>query len=80
MIVQEFFSLSGEFEKRVKKMNLDPKYEQELIAMFNQASGEDPCGVCGSKGTCENYKWHKKYLNTEDAQKSDSCSSCGCCP
>jgi hypothetical protein len=57
--------LSGEFEKRVKKLNLDPKYEKQLIDMFNDATGEDPCMACGSRDGCENFKWHKKWLNTE---------------
>jgi hypothetical protein len=71
--------VSGEFEKKVKKLNLDPKFEKEVLAMFDQASSEDPCMSCESKGGCENFKWHKKYLNT--GEKGDGCSSCGdCCP
>lgn len=63
--------LTGEFEKQVKKLNLDPKFEKVLIDMFNKASSEDPCVSCESKGDCENFKWHKKWLNTD---------SCNCCP
>lgn len=57
--------VSGEFEQRVKKLGLDPKYEQELIDMFNSASSEDPCMSCESKEGCENFKWHKKWLGTD---------------
>lgn len=71
--------MSGEFEKKIKKMNLDPKFEKELLAMFNQASSEDPCINCASKEGCENFKWHKKYLNTGD--EPSGCTDCnGCCP
>jgi hypothetical protein len=70
MIFEEFCSLSGEFEKQVKKLGLDPVFEKKLLEMFNEASDEDPCGKCGSKEGCENFKWHKKWLNT------DGCNSC----
>lgn len=65
--------LVGEFEKRVKELKLDPKFEKTILDMFNEASNEDPCMKCGSKEGCENFKWHKKYLNT------DQCG-CECCP
>jgi len=67
--------LTGEFEERVKKLKLDPKFEKYLLDMFDEASNEDPCMKCASKGDCDNFKWHKKYLNTE----GDNCS-CNCCP
>ena len=60
--------LPGEFEKQVKKLNLNPEAEKELIDMLNKATNEDPCMCCESKEGCENFKWHKKWLN------SDSCS------
>jgi len=63
--------LTGEFEKQVKKLHLDPKAEKELIDMLNNATSEDPCMSCESKGGCENFKWHKKWLNT---------NNCNCCP
>jgi len=63
--------LTGEFEKKVKKLNLDPVFEKTLIDMFKEASNEDPCMACDSKEGCENFKWHKKWLNTD---------SCNCCP
>jgi hypothetical protein len=63
--------LTGEFEKKVKKLNLDPVFEKTLIDMFNEASNEDPCMACNSKEGCENFKWHKKWLNTD---------SCSCSP
>ena len=62
--------LSGEFEKQVKKLNLDPKLEKELIELLSKATSEDPCMGCESKESCENFKWHKKWL------KTDSCNSC----
>ncbi|MGD6934199.1 MAG: hypothetical protein ACQCN5_08340 [Candidatus Bathyarchaeia archaeon] len=66
--------MTGEFEDRVKKLKLDPKFEKYLLDMFEEASNEDPCASCGSNGTCENFKWHKKYLNV------DKKGSCNCCP
>jgi hypothetical protein len=63
--------LTGEFEKHIKKLKLDPKVEKELIDMLNKATSEDPCIQCESHIDCENFKWHKKYLNTDQ---------CGCCP
>ena len=63
--------MPGEFEKQVKKLGLDPKAEKELIDILNKATSEDPCMACGSKEGCENFKWHKKYLNTD---------TCGGCP
>jgi len=60
--------LTGEFEKQVKKLHLDPKAEKELIDMLNNATSEDPCMSCESKGGCENFKWHKKWLNTNDSK------------
>jgi len=63
--------LTGEFEKQVKKLHLDPKAEKELIDILNNATSEDPCMSCESKGGCENFKWHKKWLNTNDNN---------CCP
>ncbi|MCW4025432.1 MAG: hypothetical protein NWF01_10435 [Candidatus Bathyarchaeota archaeon] len=62
--------MSGEFEKQVKKLKLDPVFEQKLLEMFNEASNEDPCASCESREGCENFKWHKKWLNT------DRCNSC----
>lgn len=62
--------MTGEFEKKVKKLNLDPVFEKTLIDMFNEASNEDPCMACDSKEGCENFKWHKKWLNPE------GCSGC----
>jgi hypothetical protein len=66
----DFVRLTGEFEKKVKALNLDTKFEKELIAMFNQASSEDPCASCESKDGCENFKWHKKYLNADNCNCS----------
>ncbi|MCW3999729.1 MAG: hypothetical protein NWE93_05780 [Candidatus Bathyarchaeota archaeon] len=60
--------MTGEFEKKVKQLNLAPQFEKYLIDMINQATQEDPCMKCESKEGCENFKWHKKYLN------ADSCS------
>jgi hypothetical protein len=57
--------MTNEFEKQIKKLNLDPKAEKELIDMLNKAVNEDPCMVCESKEGCENFKWHKKWLNTD---------------
>jgi hypothetical protein len=57
--------LTGEFEKQVKKLGLNLKAEKELIELINKASIEDPCTVCESKDGCENFKWHKKWLNTK---------------
>ena len=65
-IVKEFVTLSGEFEKQVKKLKLDPEAEKELIDMLKKATSEDPCMCCESKGGCENFKWHKKWLNTDN--------------
>jgi hypothetical protein len=65
--------LTGEFEKKIKKLNLDPKFEKTIIDMFNEASSEDPCMHCDSKEGCDNYKWHKKWLNIDG-------ESCGCNP
>ena len=56
--------MTGEFEKQVKKLCLDPKAEKELIEMINKATSEDQCMCCESKEGCENFKWHKKWLNT----------------
>ncbi len=56
--------MTGEFEKQVKKLCLDPKAEKELIDMINKATSEDQCMCCDSKEGCENFKWHKKWLNT----------------
>ena len=67
---KEFLYLVGEFEKQVKKLCLDPKTEKELIDLLNKATSEDPCMSCESKGGCENFKWHKKWLNT------NNCNSC----
>jgi len=63
--------LPGEFEKQVKKLGLDPQTEKELIDILNKATNEDPCMECESKETCENFKWHKKWLNTDNYN---------CCP
>jgi hypothetical protein len=63
--------LIGEFEKHIKKLKLDPKAEKELIEMLNKATSEDPCIACESKDGCNNFKWHKKWLNTEN---------CNCTP
>jgi len=65
--------LTGEFEKRIKDLKLDPKFEKTILDMFKEASSEDPCMKCGSKEGCENFKWHKKYLNTDEC-------GCNCCP
>jgi len=70
-ITKEFVHLTGEFEKQVKKLCLDPKAEKELIDMINKATTEDQCMCCESKEGCENFKWHKKWLNT---------NGCNCCP
>jgi hypothetical protein len=58
--------LTGEFEKHVKKLGLDAKAEKELIDMLNKATSEDPCMSCESKEGCENFNWHKKWLNTNN--------------
>ena len=63
--------MKGEFEKQVKKLCLDPNAEKELIDMINKATSEDQCMCCESKEGCENFKWHKKWLNT---------NNCNCCP
>ncbi len=63
--------MTGEFEKHVKKLGLDPKAETELIDMINKATSDDPCMSCESNGDCENFKWHKKWLNT---------NNCNCSP
>jgi hypothetical protein len=76
-MAKEICILTGEFEDRVKKLKLDPKFEKYILDMFNEASTEDPCTKCSSKGDCENFKWHKKYLNTDD---KENCDSCSCCP
>ena len=55
----------GEFERHVKKLKLDPKAEKELIDLLNEATSEDPCMACESKEGCDNFKWHKKWLNTD---------------
>jgi hypothetical protein len=68
--VNEFVRLPGEFEKQVKKLDLDPESEKELIDILNQATNEDSCMPCESKEGCENFKWHKKWLNTD----SHSCN------
>ncbi len=57
--------MSGIFERYVKKMGLDPKAEKELLDLLNQAADEDPCMACESRDSCENFTWHKKYLNTD---------------
>lgn len=62
--------MTGEFEKQIKKLGLEPKAEKELIDLINNATSEDPCMSCESKDGCENFKWHKKWLNTE------CCSGC----
>jgi hypothetical protein len=67
-------TLTGEFEKKIKQLCLDLAVEKELIDMLDEATREDPCMTCGSKEGCENFKWHKKWLNT------DNCSSCNCNP
>jgi hypothetical protein len=67
----EFVNLTGEFERQVKKLCLNPKAEKEIIDMINKATNEDPCMSCESNEGCENYKWHKKYLNTNNQN---------CCP
>ena len=59
--------MSGEFEKHIKKLKLDPKAENELIDILNRASSEDPCLACESREGCENFKWHKKWLNIESS-------------
>jgi hypothetical protein len=56
--------LTGEFENQVQKLWLDPKMEKELIDMINKAISEDQCMCCESKEVYENFKWHKKWLNT----------------
>ena len=61
--------MPGEFEKQVKKLGLDPKTEQELIKMLNLATEEDPCQECTSKDGCDNFKWHKKWLNEKSCSK-----------
>jgi hypothetical protein len=63
--VKEFVRLAGEFEKQVKKLGLDPEAEKELIDILNKATNEDPCMSCESKEGCENFKWHKKWLNAD---------------
>ena len=65
------YLLAGEFEKSIKKLKLDPKAEKELIDMLNKATSEDPCIACESKEGCNNFKWHKKWLNTDN---------CNCAP
>jgi hypothetical protein len=67
---KEFLHLTGEFEKQIKKLCLDSKAEKELIDLLSKATSEDPCMSCESKGGCENFKWHKKWLNT------NNCNSC----
>jgi hypothetical protein len=66
----EFLNLTGEFEKQVKKLGLDLKAEKELIDMINKATSEDQCMCCESKEGCEKFKWHKKWLNTDDSNCS----------
>jgi hypothetical protein len=68
---KEVLQMTNEFEKHIKKLGLDPKAEKELIDMLNKAVDEDPCMACESKEGCENFKWHKKWLNTD---------KCNCCP
>jgi hypothetical protein len=65
-VIKELVTLPGEFEKKVKKLNLNPKAEKGLIDMLNKATNEDPCMACESKEGCENFKWHKKWLNTDN--------------
>jgi hypothetical protein len=69
-ITKEFVHLTGEFEKQVKKLRLDPKAEKELIDILNKATNEDPCMSCESNESCENFNWHKKWLNT------NNCNGC----
>jgi len=69
-ISKEVVRLTGEFEKQVKKLCLDPQVEKELIDVLNKATSEDPCMCCESKGGCENFKWHKKWLNTNSCNSS----------
>jgi hypothetical protein len=65
---ENYKSLPGEFEKHVKKLGLDAKAEKELIDMLNQATSEDPCMSCESNEGCDNFKWHKKWLNTDSCR------------
>jgi hypothetical protein len=65
-IRKEFVHLTGEFEKQVKKLCLDPKAEEELIDIINKATSKDQCICCESKEGCENFKRHKKWLNTNN--------------
>jgi len=69
-ISKEVVRLTGESEKQVKKLCLDPEVEKELIDVLNKATSEDPCMCCESKGGCENFKWHKKWLNTNSCNSS----------
>jgi hypothetical protein len=57
--------LTGEFEKKIKKLCLDLNVEKELMDMLSDATSEDPCMACESKEGCENFKWHKKWLKTD---------------
>jgi hypothetical protein len=70
--------LPEDFEKKLKKLNLDPKYEQELLAMLKQETAESACNGCGSKGTFQNIKQNKKADGTsENGGSCSGCSSCG---
>jgi hypothetical protein len=46
---KEFVHFTGEFEKQVKKLCLDPKVEEELIEMINKVTGEDHACAANQK-------------------------------
>jgi hypothetical protein len=50
-IRKEFVHLTGEFEKQVKKLCLDPKAEKELIDMINKATAKTNAFAANPKKT-----------------------------
>ena len=52
----------NEFEKRLKKINLDKVEEEEVRRLIQEVMEEFPCMSCSSKNECSNFNWFAKWF------------------
>ncbi len=56
----------SEFEKRVDLLKLDKKTTEQIMQLIVEVGKEYPCLSCGSRGKCENFKWHVKWFGKQE--------------
>jgi hypothetical protein len=52
----------NDFEKRLKKLNLDEQTADKVRKLVQEVMLEFPCMSCASKEECSNFKWFVKWF------------------